>query len=51
MHRRRLASVALGVLVLGLIVTGYVVITEAQNQNAPQEPDELCDIDEPDNRT
>jgi hypothetical protein len=51
MHRRKLASVALGVLVLGLVVTGYIVVSEAQNQPEPNEPDELCEIDDPDNRT
>ncbi|MCK5151033.1 MAG: hypothetical protein KAQ65_04305 [Candidatus Thorarchaeota archaeon] len=51
MQRRRLASVALGVIIVGLIVTGYLVISEAQNPEDPQEPDELCEIDEPDNRT
>ena len=46
MQRRRLASVALGVILLGLLVTGYLVVSEAQNQDELQEPDDACDIDD-----
>lgn len=64
MQRRKIASIALGVLLLGLVVTGIVVLSEAQNQNntTGSDDDELCEIDghdtdgpntidDPDNRT
>jgi len=54
MQQRRMVALALGFIVLGLVATGYLLYTDAQSQQVPEETDEVCEIDDldnPDNRT
>ena len=51
MHRRKLVALTLGLVVLGLIATGYLLYSDAQSQQVPEDDDDVCDIEDPDNRT